>query len=167
MPNSGNWFTAYLGLGSNIGDGKSQLLSSIEALNKYKKISLLKLSSLYLSQPVDNSQQDNYSNAAISIQTNYTPLELLKICQAVEQQHNKIKQYHWGPRTLDIDILSYEQVQMTTKDLTLPHPQMIHRDFVITPLLEINPLLSIPGLGLVANLPAPKQNIIKKSKMKY
>lgn len=167
MPNSGNWFTAYLGLGSNIGDGESQLLSAIEALNKYERITLLNQSSLYLSKPVDNSKQNNYSNAAISIHTNHTPLELLKICQAVEQQHNKIKQYHWGPRTLDIDILSYGQVQMTTKDLTLPHPQIIHRDFVITPLLEINPLISIAGLGVIAKLPPPKKNIINISKMKY
>ena len=160
MLNFDHSFTAYLGLGSNIGNSQAQILNAIEDLKQIQKIKVIKISSLYQSSPVDGTDQDNYTNAAICIKTLYSPLELLTTCQLVEKKHDKVYLYHWGPRTLDIDILCYEQLVTSTEKLTLPHPEIANRDFVIEPLLEINPKLKLPHLGLLAELPKPKQNIL-------
>lgn len=160
MIKSKSWSTAYLGLGSNLGHGPSYLLNAIKLLKNDKLIVIKKISSIYQSSPVDNTKQPIFTNAAIKVKTLYSPMSLLKVCQAIEKRNDRVHLYRWGPRSLDIDILSYDQVVLNTDILCLPHPEIINRDFVIEPLLEIAPLLTLPTYGLLKNIPLPKKNII-------
>ena len=98
---------------------------------------VLKKSSLYESLPLGPKNQPNFINAVIKIATNYKPLDLLIILQDIEKKHNRKKTRKWGPRTLDLDILIYEDVVQNTSELTLPHPEIVNREFVLIPLLEI------------------------------
>jgi len=156
---------SFLGLGSNLGDSKQHIISAIKELQQLSKLEVLNSSSLYISKPVDNSDQNNFFNSVLKIKTSYSPNELLEQCKLIENSHQRIKLYHWGPRSLDIDIISYGSKSIKTPKLTIPHPEIINRDFVIIPLLELEPTLNLPGLGKISLLPSPPSNIIDKIKI--
>ena len=145
--------TVYIGLGSNLDNPLNQVKTAIQELANYKDISLLAVSRIYKSKPLDVSGehsetvQPDYINAAAKINTGYTPQQLLTQLQDIEKQHNRVKQYRWGPRSLDLDILLYDKLVLESSDLTIPHIELVKRDFVLYPLNDINPQLDIPGHG--------------------
>lgn len=136
--------TAYLGLGSNLNNPVQQILTAINELNESEHITVIKQSKLYRSKAQGYTEQDDFINAVVQIQTELSASALLASCQAIEQIHHRQRVIRWGPRTLDIDILLFDELTIHDETLTLPHPRMLDRDFVIYPLLEITPKLQLP-----------------------
>lgn len=143
----------FVGLGANLGDARAALLSACVQLAALPGTRLLGRSSLYRSAPVDAHGPD-YCNAVAELDTTLEPQVLLQHLQAIEQQHGRQRPYGNAPRTLDLDLLLYGQRQVDQAQLTLPHPRMHLRAFVLLPLLELAPELSHPRLGKIANLAA-------------
>ncbi|HLF18489.1 MAG TPA: 2-amino-4-hydroxy-6-hydroxymethyldihydropteridine diphosphokinase [Candidatus Omnitrophota bacterium] len=131
----------YLGLGSNLGNRQENLTKAI-ALLKEKGITVLAHSSVIETDPVGGPPQGKYLNAVIQISTHLSANELLSVCQSVEKQMGRVKTVPNGPRTIDIDILLYDNVVLTSASLTIPHPRMFERAFVMMPLKEIAPHIS-------------------------
>ena len=152
---------AYLGLGSNEAEPLHQIKQAVSILSENKSLKIIGYSSLYYSKPVDASIQADFLNCVVEIETLLSPHELLKLCKSIEQHQKRIYYYHWGPRTIDIDILSYDQLKLKTKQLTIPHPEIQNRDFVTIPLLELDANLALPNIGLISKL-APPTNIYKQ-----
>ncbi|MFC1509544.1 2-amino-4-hydroxy-6-hydroxymethyldihydropteridine diphosphokinase [Candidatus Omnitrophota bacterium] len=128
---------SYLGLGSNLGDRLTTLQTSLDYLNQSETIRLLRVSPVYETSPVGGPQQPDFFNAAAEIETESEPHELLHICREIENKLGRTRSIHWGPRTLDIDILLYGEEQIQTDRLTIPHPHMHERAFVLKPLADI------------------------------
>ncbi len=137
--------TAYLGLGANLGDRKKQLDQAIERLNHTKGIHVQQLSSLYETAPIGYVDQPPFYNQVIKIQTFLMPDDLLENMLHIEQELHRVRQFRWGPRTIDIDLLLYENCIIKQENLTVPHPRMTERAFVLIPLLEIAGDLLVPG----------------------
>tara|TARA_A100001015_G_C14910159_1_gene680110 strand:- start:7 stop:525 length:519 start_codon:yes stop_codon:yes gene_type:complete len=158
---------AYLGLGSNEGCSEKLLLSAIESLHKHPFISVSASASLYKSKPVDNTRQANFLNTAVAIVTTLDPYELLKECKNLEHKNQRKHHYHWGPRTLDIDILLYGNISIRNEVLTIPHKEIKNRDFVLAPLVELAPLLTLPtGKPINALLDTAPVNILSRQRVK-
>lgn len=136
---------AYLGLGSNQANPSFQLTSGIITLAQHESINLLNCSSYYVSSPVDHSEQPDFWNAIIAIQTTLNPISLLSLCHDIESKHDRVRSIKWGPRTLDIDLLLYDKISMSLSHCTIPHKEMMNRDFVLVPLFEIAPELILPN----------------------
>ena len=128
---------AYLGLGSNIGDRKQQLLKAIDLIGNIKGIKVTKQSSIYETAPIGYTDQPNFLNLCFEIETELSPQQLLKHCLDIEQQLHRVREIRWGPRTLDIDILLYSDNIIETDNLSIPHPRMQERAFVLIPLNDI------------------------------
>lgn len=128
---------AYLGLGSNIGDRKQQLLKAIDLIGNIKGIKVTKQSSIYETAPIGYTDQPNFLNLCLEIETELSPQQLLKHCLDIEQQLHRVREIRWGPRTLDIDILLYSDDIIETNNLSVPHPRMQERAFVLIPLNDI------------------------------
>ncbi len=128
---------AYIGIGSNQHNPKYHVTKGIREINHLIKTQVLKKSSLYVTLPVGPQNQPDFINAVIKISTLYTAEELLNILQGIEKKHHRKKLRKWGPRTLDLDILIFNDVILDTDNLTIPHPEIINREFVLIPLLEI------------------------------
>ena len=128
---------AYLGLGSNIGDRKQQLLKAIDLIGNIKGIKVTKQSSIYETAPIGYTDQPNFLNLCLEIETELSPQQLLKHCLDIEQQLHRVREIRWGPRTLDIDILLYSDNIIETDNLSIPHPRMKERAFVLIPLNDI------------------------------
>ncbi len=136
---------AYIAVGSNLSDPVTQALRAIESLKTLPKSTFLQASSLYSSTPMGPQNQPDYINAVVCIQTELTPLELLDCTQAIEQEQGRVrKEERWGPRTLDLDILLFGNEVIDSGRLTVPHYGMQEREFVLYPLAEIAPNLSLP-----------------------
>jgi len=148
--------TAYIALGANLGDPASQVSTAMTQLDRLPQSRLLATSSLYRSAPQGNvTQQPDYVNAAAALQTNLPPYALLDALLEIETQYGRVRGLKNAARELDIDLLLYGDEQCSTLDLSLPHPRMHLRAFVVLPLLEIASDLWIPGRGpLAAWLPA-------------
>ena len=129
---------AYVGLGSNLQSPRDQVTQALDELARLPACQLIAASSLYRSAPLGPAQPD-YINAVAALQTELAPLALLRQLQALEQQHGRVRLERWGPRTLDLDLLLYDDLEMATEVLTLPHPEMARRNFVLVPLAEIAP----------------------------
>lgn len=114
--------------------------------------SVIRSSSLYKSKPLGPQSQDDYINAVIKIETDLEAIELLDSLQAIEHDHGRVRNEHWGPRTLDLDILMYADETIKNDRLTVPHPELTKRSFVLVPLAEIEPACDIPAQGLVSDL---------------
>jgi 2-amino-4-hydroxy-6-hydroxymethyldihydropteridine diphosphokinase len=127
-----------IALGSNLGDSRSILVSAINRLQMHPQIEILAVSSWYLTKPIGPPQPD-YLNGCVTIQTSLTPLELLRVLQAIEAEFGRVRQERWGARTLDLDLLLYETQIIDTPTLQLSHPRMVERAFVLVPLAEIAP----------------------------
>ena len=139
--------TVYLGLGSNQFDPINQIKNATELIEKIETSKITKKSSLYESLPVGYLDQPNFINQVISLQTSLSPAELFERFQQIEFQLKRVKKIVNGPRTIDIDILLFNQEIILTKDLTIPHPIMLDRAFVMIPLLEIEPNILVPKIS--------------------
>ncbi|MCM3719851.1 2-amino-4-hydroxy-6-hydroxymethyldihydropteridine diphosphokinase [Fictibacillus phosphorivorans] len=131
--------TAYLSIGSNMGDREGLLKKSIELLNQYPDIFIEKVSSIYETDPVGFTEQPLFLNVAIKLKTSLSPQALLSKMHEVEDHLDRKRVQKWGPRTIDLDILLYNSVSIQTEDLEIPHPRMLERAFVLIPLSEIAP----------------------------
>ncbi len=153
----------YIGLGSNLGRKKANIRRAIKLLSKKKDIKILKVSSLYETEPVAYVEQDWFVNACLKAETNLSPRQLLNTLKDIEKKLKRKKAFlKWGPRTIDLDILLYDNLKLKTKDLVIPHPEMHKRAFVLIPLLELEPNLIHPTkrksiLELLANLKKSKR----------
>lgn len=127
---------AYIGLGSNLGESKDILAQALRDLSQHLSIKLKDVSSYYRSAPVDSSGPD-YINAVARLETSLSALELLHIMQAIEIEHGRERPYFNAPRTLDLDLLLFEDFSSQTEELTVPHPRMHLRAFVLAPLAEL------------------------------
>ena len=138
---------AYLSLGTNLGDRLGYLKEAVTLLQKQEAIQVRKMSSIYETDPVGYEDQASFLNMVIEIETDYPPSELLEIILQIEEKLGRIRIFKWGPRTIDLDILLYNQDNIETEQLIVPHPRMHERSFVLIPLLEINDKLIHPTLG--------------------
>ncbi len=138
---------AFIGLGSNLEDPRSQLLRAFAELGELPDTRLIARSSLYRSAPVGYADQPEFVNAVAKIGTALTPQALLQALLQIEHLHGRERTFRNAPRTLDLDVLLYDDVQLHEHGLTIPHPQMHLRAFVLQPLLEIEPDCNIPALG--------------------
>ncbi|MBU8908458.1 2-amino-4-hydroxy-6-hydroxymethyldihydropteridine diphosphokinase [Desertibacillus haloalkaliphilus] len=135
--------TVYLALGSNVGDRANHLREGMRQLETDEDIVIIATSSIYETEPVGYVDQDRFLNMVIEIKTSYRPQQLLEITQRIERESGRSYQIHWGPRTLDLDILLFNNENIKMDNLCIPHPRMTERAFVIVPLKEINPTLFI------------------------
>ncbi|MBK1692660.1 2-amino-4-hydroxy-6-hydroxymethyldihydropteridine diphosphokinase [Ectothiorhodospira mobilis] len=140
--------TAFIGIGANLDDPASQVRRGLEALRGLPRSRLMRASSLYRNPPMGPRDQPDYVNAVCALETRLPPEGLLQALQAVEARHGRRRDgTRWGPRTLDLDLLLYGDRVLHTPRLTVPHPGIAQRAFVLHPLAEIAPELEIPGLG--------------------
>ncbi len=142
----------YLSLGSNEGDRIENLNRALVLLNESADIQLLKVSGFYETEPWGLVEQEPFINMAVGISTTLEPLELLYTCQEIENKLGRKRILHWGPRTLDIDILLYHDCRIDLEQLKIPHPYMEVREFVLAPLREIAPDLMLPSGNYVREL---------------
>jgi 2-amino-4-hydroxy-6-hydroxymethyldihydropteridine diphosphokinase len=142
---------AFVALGANLGDARGALDAAFVALAALPGTQLRAASSLYRSAPIDSAGPD-YLNAVVLIDTCLAPHVLLRELQRIEQVHGRDRPYRNAPRTLDLDLLLYGARRIATKALSVPHPRLHERAFVLQPLAELAPQLVVPGLGPVGEL---------------
>lgn len=135
---------AYISVGSNEGDRENFLKFAVTELNRNEYIVVEKISSIYETEPVDYLDQPRFLNIVVKIRTSYLATELLQMTQAIENKGKRTREIRYGPRTLDLDILLYNQENIKLSHLQIPHPRMQRRAFVIIPLMEIAPSLILP-----------------------
>ena len=128
---------AYLSLGSNIGDSVATLKWAIKTINSSQLISVTRISKLYITEPIGYVDQDDFYNCCVEIETELCPIELLNYLQTVETKSGRVRTVRWGPRTLDIDILFYNEQEICEERLIVPHERMFERAFVLLPILDI------------------------------
>ena len=144
---------AFIALGSNLGDAQAQVLGAFDALNGLAQTRLVARSPLYLTPPWGVLDQPAFINAVAQIDTALTPHELLDALLKVERDAGRVRDgERWGPRTLDLDVLHMAGVALSDDRLTLPHPRMAERAFVLLPLNDLAPALVLPGQGTVSDL---------------
>lgn len=157
---------AYLGLGSNMGDKKRYLYDAIQLLNHHNQITITTLSSLYETAPWGYVDQDIFMNLVVEIETSLTPLELLDVCQHIENELGRVREFKWGPRVIDVDVLLYNDEVIESERLIVPHPYMTERDFVMIPLAEICPQLIVKGKAVQTWIKDFNQDALKIVSMK-
>lgn len=133
---------AYLGIGSNLGDRLGFLQLALDALSAVPGIVLTAVSPVYETDPVGGPVQDDFLNAVVQVETRLEPHELLAAAHAAERAAQRVRAEHWGPRTLDVDVLLYDDLTLDDPDLTIPHPWMGERAFVLAPLHDLDPALA-------------------------
>jgi 2-amino-4-hydroxy-6-hydroxymethyldihydropteridine diphosphokinase len=138
-------FDALIGIGSNVGDKAGNITRAIELLCRDGTVRLVRASRIYRSEPWGIAQQDWFANAAISVATSHPPHDLLRRCLAVEDDMGRVRQLKWGPRLIDVDVLTYRSETINAPDLKLPHPYIEQRSFVLVPLLDIAPNAIVRG----------------------
>lgn len=143
---------AFVALGSNLQQPRQQVIQALKALAQLPDTRLIAYSSLYRTAPVGYDNQPDFINAAAVLETGLPPLRLLHELLALENTHGRQRPFPNAPRILDLDLLLYDDMVMNTAELTLPHPRMHERGFVLLPLAEIAPDLVIPGHGQVVDL---------------
>lgn len=131
------WQEIVLSLGSNLGDRLRLLRESVQQLELDPNIEIEAVSSVYETDPVGFTEQPAFYNIVVKARTRLEPLQLLAACQRVEKKFHRERKVRWGPRTIDIDIISYDDVKMDSEELTIPHPRMHEREFVTLPLTEL------------------------------
>lgn len=139
-----NWNLCYIGLGSNLEDPRAQVSTALEELAALPDCRSHAHSRLYRSDPVGPPGQPDYINAVASFETTLEPLQLLDALQAIEQAHQRVRIQHWGPRTLDLDLLLYGNQTISNERLIVPHAFMKERSFVLYPLADLAPEISLP-----------------------
>ena len=131
---------AFLGLGSNVGDRRAALRSAVGAI-----ADVVAVSPLYETEPVGGPEQDAYFNVVVELDTRLSPLQLLERCRDLEAAADRRRTVRWGPRTLDVDVLLVGSISVDDGQLTVPHPRMHERNFVMVPLLDLDPSINVPG----------------------
>ena len=153
MTNKEHWFPAYVGLGSNLQGPVKQLEKTFEELNAIPVTRLMKQSSLYRSEPFGGVEQPDFVNAVAALLTQLSAQDLLRELQRIENERGRERgDVRWGPRILDLDLLVYSDQVIDESDLSVPHPGISERNFVLLPLGEIAPKLTVPGLGQISNI---------------
>lgn len=142
----------YIGLGSNLDQPLQQVESAVKAIKQLGTV--LAQSPWYQSQAIGPGDQDDYINGVIALETQLEPLALLHALQKIENQQGRVRTIRWGERTLDLDILLYEQTECNSEELTLPHPRLCERAFVLYPLLDIAKDIKLPNGQLVSSFKA-------------
>ncbi|EHK89909.1 2-amino-4-hydroxy-6-hydroxymethyldihydropteridine diphosphokinase [Aggregatibacter actinomycetemcomitans] len=142
----------YVALGSNLADPQAQLVAALRAMNQLPDSKVVSVSSFYQSKPLGPQDQPDYVNAVACLETALSPLALLDELQRIEQEQGRIRLRRWGERTLDLDILLYAEQTIQSERLTVPHYDMHNREFVIIPLAEIAPTLSLPNGQSISEL---------------
>jgi len=145
---AGDGVRAFVGVGANLGNAAATVQSALRALDALPETRGVARSSLYRSAPVD-APGPAFVNAVAELLTSLTPLELLRRLQTIERAHGRVRGARNAPRTLDLDLLAYGDLELRTDTLVLPHPRVHLRAFVLRPLAEIDPDLSLPGLGAI------------------
>ena len=139
--------TAYLGLGSNLGDRLANLREAIRRLEDGGACKVVKRSSVYETEPVGMVEQPDFLNAVVEVETAVEPRDLLRLCKSIENEMGRVRTNKWGPRVIDVDILLHGGSRVLEDDLTIPHAEMIGRAFVLVPLAEIAPDVEVaPGV---------------------
>jgi len=134
----------FIGLGSNLDNPQQQVCRAFDELAQLPHCQLLQRSALYRSDPVGPQDQPDFINAVAELHTTLEPEALLDQLQALEQAHQRVRKIHWGPRTLDLDLLLYGEHTIASERLSVPHPYLRERSFVLWPLAEIAPELQLP-----------------------
>jgi 2-amino-4-hydroxy-6-hydroxymethyldihydropteridine diphosphokinase len=143
---------AYVGLGSNLDDPMAQINYAFEQLGKIEDTNLMSRSSLYRSAPFGSVEQPDFINAVACLSSALEPEALLHELHDIERSSGRKRGVRWGPRTLDLDLLVFGSQEIDQAGITLPHPGIGERNFVLLPLIEIAPKLIIPGLGCVSDI---------------
>jgi 2-amino-4-hydroxy-6-hydroxymethyldihydropteridine diphosphokinase len=138
---------AYIGIGSNLGDKQGNCRRAIETLGSDPRNRLVRCSPLYCTEPVGKTDQDWFVNGVVSLETSMGPRELLEFLLSVEKKMGRIREEKWGPRTIDLDILFYQDQTLHDNDLHIPHPSLHERRFVLIPLKDVAADLVHPELG--------------------
>ncbi|AJK89843.1 2-amino-4-hydroxy-6-hydroxymethyldihydropteridine diphosphokinase [Lysinibacillus fusiformis] len=129
----------YLSIGTNIGERYENLQQAVALLREKENIEVVRVSSVYETAAVGYTDQADFLNIAVHLKTDASSTEMLKICQSIEQELGRVREFRWGPRIIDLDILLYNQENIETENLLVPHPRMYERAFVLVPLVEITP----------------------------
>ncbi|RCW41382.1 2-amino-4-hydroxy-6-hydroxymethyldihydropteridine diphosphokinase [Paenibacillus prosopidis] len=137
FPHDGARVEAYIALGSNMGEREQLLQEAIDLIDAHEHIEVARVSGIYETDPVGYTDQPAFLNMALAVRTELQPLLLLRQLLSFEQQLGRIRQIRWGPRTIDLDLLLYHNVRMDQEELTLPHPRMMERSFVLVPLNDV------------------------------
>lgn len=143
-------FDALVGLGTNIGDKAANITRAIALLTANDEIRLVRQSRLYRSKPWGVTNQDWFANAVVAIATPLSPHDLLHRCQQIENKMGRMRDVRWGPRIIDVDVLTYRDQMIDTLDLKIPHPLIAERAFVVLPIADIEPNIVINGQSLAA-----------------
>lgn len=141
------WHTVYIALGSNIGDSKKYLDDAVSQLNELSNTSVVKCSKYYVTPPYGMVEQDDFLNGCLELKTLLVPEELLEELHRIEQNAGRERVVHWGPRTLDLDIIFYDDLVLEMEELCIPHVEMHKRTFVLEPLHDIAPYKRHPVYG--------------------
>ena len=136
---------AYLSLGANLGNREETLRESVRRIGAAESVALTAVSSVYETEPWGKLDQPRFLNLAVAVETTLSPEALLALAQKIEKELGRVRHERWGARTIDIDILCFEGVERNMPELTLPHPYMTERAFVLAPLAEIAPALTVKG----------------------
>lgn len=136
---------AYLSLGANLGNREETLQEAVRRIGAAESVELTAVSSVYETEPWGKLDQPRFLNLAVAVETTLSPEALLALAQKIEKELGRVRHERWGARTIDIDILCFEGVERNTPELTLPHPYMTERAFVLVPLAEIAPALTVKG----------------------
>jgi 2-amino-4-hydroxy-6-hydroxymethyldihydropteridine diphosphokinase len=135
---------AFIGLGSNLGDREANIRQALQFLEQLPETTIVRGSSLYDTEPVGVSDQPNFLNGVVQIETHLAPRQLLWNLMLIERRLGRVRTQQWGPRVIDLDLLLYGEEVVDEDDLQVPHPLMTQRSFVMVPLVEIEPLLVHP-----------------------
>jgi len=131
--------TAYLGLGANLGDRLANLQAAVDLLRREERMRVVASSRVWETEPVGGPEQPEYLNAVLRVETDRSPRELLDACVGVEAELGRVRAERWGSRTIDVDVLLYDERTVDEPDLVVPHPRLAERAFVVLPLLELEP----------------------------
>ena len=141
---------SFLGLGSNLGDRLGHLQAGVSSLAGADGVEVVAVSSVYRTEPVGGPEQPEFLNAVVAVSTTLEPRELLALAKRIEGERDRLRKERWGPRTLDVDILLYGDINMNKPGLEIPHPRLVERRFALEPLLEVEPGAVLPdGTPLV------------------
>lgn len=156
------WHICYIAIGSNLGDKEENLKKAIELLNKDERTEVTKVSDFIVTEPYGGVPQDDFVNGALEMKTLRSPREVLQLIGEIEEKLKRVRKIHWGPRTIDLDIIFYDDDVILESDLIIPHKEMTKRDFVLKPLCQIAPAKIHPLMGetvakIYSNL--PKQEV--------
>lgn len=143
---------AYLGLGTNIGDRLGYLNQACEIIKECSNINLIKESKIYETKAWGYKNQGDFLNMCVEIQTNFSPEELLNFCHQIEEKLNRKRIIRWGPRTIDVDILFFNDLKLNSEKLIIPHPRVKDRAFVLIPLMDLNEELTIEDINIKDHL---------------